>query len=413
MPSTTSIGANGFLRTLDTILRRDRVITYAPVVVALQFALFVFTVAGAYGFLGPLARPTSTDFTSFYAAGMLADSGHPELTYDLQAHYRAEEAATQPGIEYKYFYYPPTFLLICAAAAKLPYVWSFVIFEAFGFILYLVVLRSILAERGWGILIPFLACPAIYWTFGLGQNALLTAALFGSATLLVDRRPIHAGALFGALCYKPHLALLVPVALAAGRHYRAFFAASATVAALCAASVAVFGWATWAAFLQQAATSPATYQSDRIMLNAFASPLGGLLLLHAPVTFSYAAQGLVTLAAASIVWLVWRRGDALPLRAAVLLAATLVAVPVIFLYDLMLATVAVAWLLRTDRDLSLSVIERSILALLVAALLVSRSWFCWELPVIPAIALALNALVLLRATRTRAVLGPAAVGSAA
>src|SRR6516162_4750041 len=159
MRSTTLTGAGGFLRALDSVLRRDRVIAYAPVVVALQFALFVFTVAGAYGFLGPLSRPTSTDFTSFYAAGMLADSGHPELTYDLKAHYDAEQAATQPGIEYKYFYYPPPFLLICAAAAKLPYVWSFILFEAVGFILYLVVLRSILAERGWAVLIPFLACP--------------------------------------------------------------------------------------------------------------------------------------------------------------------------------------------------------------------------------------------------------------
>jgi hypothetical protein len=270
-----------------------------------------------------------------------------------------------------------------------------------------------LAERGWAVLIPFLACPALYWTFGLGQNALLTAALFGGATLLIDRRPLIAGALFGALCYKPHLALLVPVALVAGRHYRAFFAAAATVVAICAASVAVFGWATWAAFLQQAASSPATYQSSEIMPNAFASPLGGLLLLHVPSTVSYAVQALVTMTAAAVVWSIWRGGATLPLRAAVLLAATLVAVPVIFLYDLMLATIAVAWLLRSDRELPLSVTERSILALLFAALLVSRTSFCWELPVIPAIALALNGLVLLRATRVRALMGPTPVGSIA
>jgi len=223
MPSTTLALGDGFLRALDAVLRRDRVIACAPVILALQLALFVFTVAGAYGFLGPLDRPTSTDFTSFYAAGMLANSGHPELTYDLQAHFRAEEAATHAGIEYKYFYYPPTFLFVCAAVAKLPYFWSFIIFEAASFFLYLIVIRAILAERSWGVLIPFLACPAIYWTFGLGQNALMTAALFGGATLLVERRPIVAGVLFGALCYKPHLALLVPVALAAGRHYRVFF----------------------------------------------------------------------------------------------------------------------------------------------------------------------------------------------
>jgi alpha-1,2-mannosyltransferase len=401
MPSTTSALGDGFLRAWDAVLRRDRVIACAPIILAMQVVLFVFTVAGAYGFLGPLERPTSTDFTSFYAAGTLADSGHPELTYDLQAHYRAEEAATRPGIEYKYFYYPPTFLFVCAAVAKLPYFWSFIVFEAASCFLYLAVIRAILAERSWDVLIPFLACPAIYWTFGLGQNALITAALFGGATLLVDRRPIVSGILFGALCYKPHLALLVPVGLAAGRHYRAFLSALGSVVLLCVASLAVFGWATWSAFLHQAATSPATYESGRIMLNAFASPFGGLLLLRSPLMVNYAIQAFVTLGAAAVVWLVWRRRDALPVRAAVLLAATLVAVPVIFLYDLMLATVAVAWLLRADRSVPLSLSEKSILALLFAALLVSRTSFCWDWPVIPAIALAFSGLVVFHATRVR------------
>jgi hypothetical protein len=409
MPSTTLAVGDGFLRALDALLRRDRLILYAPAVLALQLVLFVFTIAGAYGFLGPLERPTSTDFTSFYAAGVLADTSQPELAYDLQAHYRAEQAATYPGIEYKYFYYPPTFLLICSMLAKLPYVLSFIIFEAAGCILYLIVIRTLLAERGWDALIPFLACPALYWTFGLGQNALMTAALFGGATLFVDRRPVVAGILFGALCYKPHLALLVPVALAAGGHYRVFFTALATAVALCAASLAMFGGATWAAFLQQATTSPATYESGRIMLNAFASPFGGLLLLHAPLPVDYLIQAFVTLAAGSAVWLVWRRRDALPVRAAVLLAATLVAVPVIFLYDLMLATVAAAWLLRADRGVALSSIEKSVLALLFAALVVSRTSFCWDLPVIPAIALTFGGLVLCHAARVRTAQGPASL----
>jgi hypothetical protein len=300
-------------------------------------------------------------------------------------------------------------LFVCAAVAKLPYFWSFIIFEAASFFLYLIVIRAILAERSWGVLIPFLACPAIYWTFGLGQNALMTAALFGGATLLVERRPIVAGVLFGALCYKPHLALLVPVALAAGRHYRVFFSALATVVLLCAGSLAVFGWATWSAFLQQAATSPATYESGRIMLNAFTSPFGGLLLLRSPLIVNYATQAFVTLAAAAAVWLVWRRRDALPVRAAVLLAATLVAVPVIFLYDLLLATVAVAWLLRADRGVALSRVEKSVLALLFGALLVSRTSFCWDWPIIPAIALAFSGLVLFHAARVRAVPVPAAI----
>jgi hypothetical protein len=47
--------------------------------------------------------------------------------------------------------------------------------------------------------------------------------------------------------------------------------------------------------------------------------------------------------------LFWRRAP-LPLRAAALLAATLLALPVLLLYDLMLLAVAGAWLLVAARE---------------------------------------------------------------
>jgi len=50
--------------------------------------------------------------------------------------------------------------------------------------------------------------------------------------------------------------------------------------------------------------------------------------------------------------IVWRRGLALPIRAAVLTAATLVAIPVALMYDLMLAGVAAAWLVRDPDGLT-------------------------------------------------------------
>ena len=104
------------------------------------------------------------------------------------------------------------------------------------------------AGRDW--LLPLLAFPAVFWTIGLGQNAFLNAALFGGFTLLLDRRPLSAGMLLGVLCYKPHFGLLAPVAL----HRRpavagAFAGAAITVAVAGRASVALFGWGTWTAYL--------------------------------------------------------------------------------------------------------------------------------------------------------------------
>jgi hypothetical protein len=224
-----------FLYAPGAALDRNRVLAYCRVLLAIETAVFLFLVAGTYGLIVPLAGPTSTDFVSFYAAGALADSGAPELAYDRAAHDAAEQRATAAGIEYRFFYYPPVFLLLCAALARLPYLMAFLVFEVATLAVCLIVMREILAEPGWSAMIPILAFPAAFWALGLGQNSFLTAALFGAGTLWIDRRPILAGFCFGALCYKPHFALLVPIALLAGRHWRALGASlgSAAASAVC------------------------------------------------------------------------------------------------------------------------------------------------------------------------------------
>src|SRR5439155_25718548 len=180
------------------------------------------------GWIIPLPGPTPTDFVSFYAAGALADAGTPSLAYDHAAHLAAEERVVGAGIQYQFFNYPPVFLLLCAALAPLPYLVAFVLFEAATLVLYLFVATRILGERSGTAVVALLAFPIVFWNLGLGQNAFLTAALFGAATLLIDRRPVVAGLLFGAVCYKPQFGLLVPLALAAGGYRRAFIAAGAT-----------------------------------------------------------------------------------------------------------------------------------------------------------------------------------------
>ena len=254
---------------LGAALDCDRVLAYCRILIVAETVGLLFLVAGTHGLIVPLSRPTSTDFVSFYAAGALANAGTPELVYDQSAHHAAEERATAIGVEYRFFYYPPVFLLVCAALARLPYLAAFLAFEGVTLALFLVVMRQILDRRGWSALIPVLAFPALYWTLGLGQNSFLTAALFAAGTLWIDRRPILAGICFGALCYKPHFGLLVPVALLAGRHWRAFAAALLTAAALCALSLALFGWEAWAGFLHAAFGA-------RTTMNLAASFLAGL-----------------------------------------------------------------------------------------------------------------------------------------
>ena len=394
----TSTGPR-FLYALGAALDRDRVFTYCRILFAAETAVFLFLVAGTYGLIVPLAGPTSTDFVSFYAAGALADAGAPELAYDQAAHDAAEQRATSAGIEYRFFYYPPVFLLLCAALARLPYLAAFLVFEAATLAPCLIVMREILGERGWSAIVPVLAFPAAVWTLGLGQNAFLTAALFGAGTLWVDRRPMLAGLCFGALCYKPHFAFLVPVALLAGRHWRALGAAFGSAAALCGFSLIVFGWETWQGFIAAAAGSQATYASGRINFGGLVTPFGGVLLAGGAPNAAYLAQAAATLGASLLVAFVWRRGPPLPLRGATLAAATLVAVPVALIYDLMLAAVAAAWLVRDPTGLALW--ERiALAALFVLSMMPPGLAEAWRVPAGPIVALGLLVLIGARALGT-------------
>lgn len=384
-------------------LGRRRVLAYCGILLALEAAIFLFLVAGTHGLIVPLGQPTTTDFVSFYAAGSLADSGTPAAAYDQAAHHAAEERATQPGIRYQFFYYPPVFLMLCAALARAPYLIAFIVFEAATLVLYLLAARRTVGEQGWAVIVPMLAFPSVFWTLGLGQNAFLTAALFGAALLLIDRRPVASGLLFGMLCYKPHFGLLIPIALAAGKRWRAFMAAAVSVSGLVLLSALLFGWATWRDFLMLAIGSHATYESGRIDFAGFVSLFGAIRLLGGSPYVAYAGQAMVTLSAALLVAVVWWRNFSLPVRAAALAAATVAAIPVVLAYDLMVVAVASAWLIRAGRERGFLAWEKATLAGLFIVPLIARNvGAAWHVPLGPLVPLAVLALVYARARQETA-----------
>jgi len=388
-------------------LSRGRLRLYAIILLVCELAVFGFIVAGTHGWIVPLDKPNTTDFVSFYAAGSLADSGTPALAYDHAAHLAVEEAIVGQGIQYQFFNYPPVYQMLFAPVAHLPYLLAFILFQTATLILFLVVARRILGDFSATALVVLLAFPAVWWNFGLGQNAFLTAALFGAATLLVDRRPVLAGLCFGALCYKPHFALLVPLALGIGGHWRAFVAAAVTAVALVLLSVALFGWETWQAFIATFGASHSMYESGRILFGGFVSPFGAMRLMGAGIGVSYAVQAVFTVVAGAMVAIVWRRGLSLPVRNAVLASATLLAVPLSLLYVMMLGAVAGCWLLRgADRE-AVPAWEKTVLAMIYALMLDSRGLAEeLSLPVNTIAAVALFALAARRASRELGLIAP-------
>jgi alpha-1,2-mannosyltransferase len=381
-------------------LDRRRIRVFAALLLAAEILGLALLIAGTHGWIVRLPRPTTTDFVSFYAAGSLADAGTPALAYDHAAHLAAEERATAPGIRYQFFNYPPVFLLLCAALARLPYLVAFVLFEGIGLAVYLAVACRILGERSREALLALLAFPIVWWNVGLGQNAFLTAALFGAATLCIDRRPVVAGILLGSLCYKPQFVILVPVALVCAGEWRAIAAAALAAAVLAVLSLAAFGGETWLAFLRVAAASPAMYQSGRIVFGGMTNPFGAARLAGAAPAVAYGVQAAATLVAAAIVGAVWRVRLSLPTRAAVLAAAAPIAAPVSLLYDLMLSAVAACWLVADRTSPAAARWEGGVLLALYPLLLDGRGLAkTFHMPAFPLAAAAVFALACARAWR--------------
>jgi alpha-1,2-mannosyltransferase len=312
------------------------------VLLAEQVLLLVFLALWQHGMISAASVRSSSDFVSFYAAGKLALAGTPAQAYVQASHALAEQQAGGAGIAYQFFFYPPVFLPLCAGLAAMPYSLAFAVFQLATLAMFLGVMRALLQQPGLGWIAPVLAFPAVIWTIGTGQNAFLTAALLGGFTLLLDRRPGASGMLLGLLCYKPHFGLLAPFALAAGRRWRAFFAAAATVAVLVGISIALFGWQTWQAYFGSLAQSGAVYGSGRIDLAGMVTVFAAARLLGLGSAAALIAQSAVALSMSIVVALIWSRGGRGRLPSAVLLAATLLAVPVALLYDVL---VGIAWLI--------------------------------------------------------------------
>lgn len=332
-------------------LHRGRIVGWAGLLLGAELLAFGFLIAWTHGVFAPIDPPTTTDFVSFYAAGKLALARAPELAYDQVMHHAAEMGATEAGIEYQFFFYPPVYLLLCAVLATMPYLLAFIWFQGATLALWLATARRILGAQGWAWCLPVLAYPAVFWTMGLGQNALLTASLLGLVTLLIDRRPRTAGVLLGLLCYKPHLALLAPVALAAGGYWRSFIVAALTVVLMVTVSIAVFGIAPWHAYLAELSGARAVYETGRITLAGYVTPFGAARLLGLSATVAYTVQILVSLLTVVVVAWVWRRDLDPARRGAALAGGILLSIPLALLYDFMIAGVAVLWIVRAaQRD---------------------------------------------------------------
>ncbi len=339
---------------IDTSSERAAGALLAKPVVLIAFALTVAHAVflGTFWVDGLWADHTGapSDFVAVWAAGKLASAGHAAAAYHSNAHKIVEQAAVgHPFAGYFGFHYPPTFLLVAVVLSLMPYGVAYTVWAVGTFPAYLIAIRSIVGDRIGYLLAA--AFPAVLANFTIGQNGFVTASLIGGTLTLMRSRPIMAGVLLGLLTYKPHLGLLFPIALIAGRQWRVFLTAAIVAMAMAGASWLAFGTGTWQAFVGNIGPTAQAFLSDGDAdWRKLQSIFGLTRALGGSETLAWSLQAMVTLAAAGAVAALWRRAanTACPyeIKAAALGTGLMLATPYLYTYDLVALAVPLAFLFR-------------------------------------------------------------------
>jgi hypothetical protein len=163
--------------------------------------------------------------------------------------------------------------------------------------------------------------------------------------VFLDRRPVVAGLFLALLTFKPQFGPLFPLALIAGRHWRAMASAVVGSVVLAAASAAAFGIDTWRAFLASTDATVTTMLGEgKVGWAKMQSAYGLVQLYGGGEILAWAAQGVLMLVSVVVVVVAFRRRASLGVRGAILAAASVLASPYAFVCDQTINTVAAAFL---------------------------------------------------------------------
>ena len=329
-------GFLSFLRDANW-LTASRVRAYAAMLGLASLGVLVAAFFEATGGIG-------SDFLAFWGAGHVAAGGDPSLAYDLGAQEQVQTGTGNRG--WFAFVNPPPFLFLAAPFGLLPFPLAWIVWVAVGYAAFVWAgIRAL--PRLWPLVLVY---PGALIAATHAQTGLFVGALLIAAVHRLDTHPVRSGAMVGALIVKPHLALLWPFWLAAGRRWRAFAAAAVCVLALILVSWAVFGTATWLGYRESWDASANLMRRDAAefylrMVSLYAQ--ARLYLAH-PVALGLAV--LLTLATIALAVRSWQRfaGDARA-SGALLLAASALASPYLFSYDLPFLLFPTLWLVEQGR----------------------------------------------------------------
>jgi hypothetical protein len=251
----------------------------------------------------------------------------------------------QDFISYFAWHYPPPFLFVASFLAQFSYAAAFIGWVAASFVPYLVAIRAIVGSA-FGLILA-VAFPMVLCNALVGQNGFLTAALIGGTLYLLPTRPVLSGICLGLLTYKPQYGFFFPLVLIAASEWTVFVTAAIVGSALAFTSWLAFGTESWQAFFHwMPAFSQAFLVEGKATWWKLQSVLSLVRYLGGSEHLAWTLQWIMTASVAVTQITIWRSKVRYSLKAAGLAVGTLLATPYLFLYDMMVLAIPVAYLVR-------------------------------------------------------------------
>ncbi|MPW34910.1 glycosyltransferase family 87 protein [Vibrio sp. B1Z05] len=300
------------------------------------------------------------DFLHSWTAAKLAVNNHlPDVYNHTLFPNHAPDEVRATGVAFN-FAYPPQMLSILYPLGFLSYESAFIIWSLLSFSCFLLSVTLGSSYNKIYILVLMLA-PATLINISFGQNGLLTAALLIGGCKALNRSHILSGILFGILTIKPHMGILIPFALIAGRYWKTFIWATLTAIIMVAFSCFILSYEVWYYWM---INSPWKYAKNFIEhgvglgINMQISPFISARLLTGSIYFAWIVQVICCLIAILSTIYAFIKSDCWLIKVAVLVTATYLSSPYIHSYDMSALSVIIVLLISSDKICSFNKLER-------------------------------------------------------
>ena len=323
------------------ILDRERLNTYPKIILFLYVVIYGFFIVSGSGYTDATGKPIGSDFTAFWATSFMVLSGEAVNVYDNDRIFAVEKLIT--GIDYKNpIAYPPTYFFIVAPLALFSYIpslilWLTLTFSAFLYVTY----RN--APHALTIWLT-LSFPGTFQNVIHGHNGFVTAFILGLALFMMEKRPLMAGLVLGLLSFKPHLIVIIPLFLAAGRAWRTLAGLGISVFVLVLASTILFGIDAWVRFLEKIPFMMYLLKNGFLQMHQVVSTLGALLLIGIPYQTAIWIHLLCSMIGIGLTVMAWYKDESRYVKHSLLVLTILLVTPYANSYDLTLLALPICWI---------------------------------------------------------------------